>query len=109
MPRPSDKATPYTAANDSRAEVEVPHVAALAYRDIVREAVRRCVLDWKAFKPDGVRAMVVERGIPGADIRQVVDYVGQQFRGLHEGNVVRYRLRPEDLPSHPQDPSAPHV
>ena len=24
-------------------------------------------------------------------------YIGNEFRGLHEGNVIRYRLRPEDL------------
>lgn len=38
-----------------------------------------------------------EAGIPGADVEQVVDYVGDQFRGLHQGNVIRHRLRPEDL------------
>ena len=27
----------------------------------------------------------------------VVDYIAREFRGLHEGNVIRYRLRPEDL------------
>lgn len=80
-----------------RAEVETPDKAALAYRDFVREAVRRSVLDWKAFRPDRVMAMAVEAGIPEADREQVVDYVGHEFRGLHEGNVIRYRLRPDDL------------
>ena len=28
-----------------------PDKAALAYRDFVREAVRRCVLEWKEFRP----------------------------------------------------------
>jgi len=28
---------------------------------------------------------------------QDILYIGNQFRGLHEGNVIRYRLRPEDL------------
>jgi Fic family protein len=80
-----------------RAEVDSPHMAALAYRDFVREAVRRSVLEWKAFRPEGVMAMAAQRDIPEADRQQVVDYVGQQFRGLHEGNVVRYRLHPGDL------------
>ena len=80
-----------------RAELETPDKAALAYRDFVREAVRRSVLDWKAFLPDNITAMAAQTDIPEADRQQVVDYVGQQFCSLHEGNIIRYRLRPEDL------------
>jgi Fic family protein len=80
-----------------RAEVDSPDKAALAYRDFVREAVRRSVLEWKAFRPDNVMAMAAEADIPEAERQQVVDYVGRQFRGLHEGNVIRFRLRPHDL------------
>jgi Fic family protein len=80
-----------------RAEVDTPDKAALAYRDFVREAVRRSVLEWKEFRPDNVMAMAAEEGIPEADRQQVTDYIGQQFRGLHEGNVIRYRLRAADL------------
>ncbi|MGH6719145.1 MAG: Fic family protein [Alphaproteobacteria bacterium] len=80
-----------------RAEIDTPDKAALAYRDFVREAVRRSVLEWKAFRPESVMAMAAKADIPDADRQQVVDYVGQQFRSLHEGNVIRYRLRPADL------------
>ncbi len=80
-----------------RAEVESPEKAALAYRDFVRKAVRRCVLEWKAFRAEDVIAMAAADGVPDADREQVAAYVGQEFRGLHEGNVIRYRLRPEDL------------
>lgn len=80
-----------------RAEVETPEKAALAYRDFVREAVRRCVLDYRAFKADSVAAMAAEAGIPEGDRAAVVAYVGEQLRGLHEGNAIRYRLRPGDL------------
>lgn len=80
-----------------RAEVETPEKAALVYRDFVREAVRCSVLEWQAFRPDRIRAMADEAAIPQADREQLVDYIGREFRGLHEGNVIRYRLRPEDL------------
>ena len=80
-----------------RAEVESPEKAALAYRDFVRKAVRRCVLEWKAFRPEDVIAMAAADGIPDADREQVAAYIGQEFHGLHEGNAIRYRLRPEDL------------
>ena len=80
-----------------RAELEAPEKAALAYRDFVREAVRRSVLEWKSFQPQRIRVMAEEAGIAEDDREHVVDYVGRQFRGLHEGNVIRYRLRPADL------------
>lgn len=80
-----------------RAEVESPDRAAVAYRDFVREAIRHCVLELKTFEPDRVMEMAAEAGIPEEDRSQVVDYVGRQFRGLHEGNAIRYKLRPEDL------------
>ena len=80
-----------------RAELETPDKAALVYREFVREAVRRSVLDWKAFDPALITAMADEAGIPEEDRTQVVNYIGREFRGLHEGNVIRYRLRPADL------------
>ncbi len=80
-----------------RAELESPEKAALTYRDFVRQAVRRSVLEWKGFRPDDIRVMAAEAGIPEPDREQVIDYIGNEFRSLHEGNVVRYRLRPADL------------
>lgn len=80
-----------------RAEVDSPEKAALAYRGFVREAVRQSVLEYKAFRPEVVRAMAVEAGVPDGDLDGVVSYVGAQIAGLHEGNVIRYRLKPGDL------------
>jgi Fic family protein len=80
-----------------RAEIESPEKAALVYRDFVRKAVRRSVLECKAFRPELIMAMATEADIPEADREEVVNYIGNEFRGLHEGNVIRYRLRPEDL------------
>ena len=80
-----------------RAELETPDKAALVYREFVREAVRCSVLDWKEFDPALVTAMAAEAGIPDEDRAQVVRFIGLEFRGLHEGNVIRYRLRPADL------------
>jgi Fic family protein len=80
-----------------RAEVETPEKAALVYRDFVREAVRRIVLDWKAYRPELIMEMAAKADIPESDREEVVNYIGNEFRGLHEGNVIRYRLRPEDL------------
>ncbi len=58
---------------------------------------KRSVKQWRGFRPDAVAALAIEAGIPEADHDHVVEYVGKQIRGLHEGNLIRYRLRPEDL------------
>ncbi|PHS21240.1 MAG: cell filamentation protein Fic [Robiginitomaculum sp.] len=80
-----------------RAEVDTPEKAALAYRSFVREAVRHCVLVTKSFQADDIMAMAEKEGIPEADRDDVTAYVGDQFRSLHEGNIIRYRLKPKDL------------
>ena len=80
-----------------RAEVDTPEKAAVAYRDFVKDAVRRSVLEWRSFDSDNVMAMAGDAEIPVEDRQQVVEYVGAQFRGLHEGNVIRFKLKPEDL------------
>ena len=79
-----------------RTEVETPEKAALAYRGFVRKAVRRCVLDFRAFRADDVSSMAAGAGIPEEDRQAVAAHVCERVRGLHEGNVIRYRLRPED-------------
>lgn len=80
-----------------RAEVDAPEKAAIAYRDFVKEAVRTSVLEHKAFDPDAIMTMAEAHDIPEEDREEVVAYVGVQFKGLHEGNVIRYRLKPRDL------------
>ncbi len=79
-----------------------PAKAALAYREFVREAVRRCVLEWSGFALGQVTAMAAEAEIPPADRGGVVEYVGREFASLHEGNAIRYRLSPADLASIPK-------
>tara|TARA_R110002020_G_scaffold176756_4_gene369201 strand:- start:5806 stop:7092 length:1287 start_codon:yes stop_codon:yes gene_type:complete len=80
-----------------RAEVESPEKAALAHREFVRAAVRRCVLEFNGFRQEAVESMAAEAGVPEDDRAAVVAYVREQIAGLHEGNVIRYRLKPSDL------------
>ena len=80
-----------------KAEVESPHKAAIAYRDFVRVAVRKSVLELKGFRYDELITMAAEAGVPESDQVDVIAYVARQLAGLHEGNVIRYRLQPSDL------------
>lgn len=80
-----------------RAEVDTPEKAALAYRDFVRDAVRYSVLKTKKFEADDIMAMAADQDIPENDREAVVAYVHQQFKGLHEGNLIRYKLKLADI------------
>ncbi|MFK7878144.1 Fic family protein [Roseobacter sp.] len=80
-----------------RAEVDVPDKAALAYRDVVRDVVRFSVLEAKRFKPDVVLARVQKLDVPKDDQDAVVAYAHEQFKGLHEGNAIRFKLKAADL------------
>lgn len=77
-----------------RAQMDSPPKAALSYRGFVRDAVRRCALEWHAFRPDDVLAMAISAGIPEDDRDGVGRYVESEFQGLHEGNAIRYGLPP---------------
>ena len=41
--------------------------------------------------------MAVEQGVLEEDCEGVVAYAHAQFKGLHEGNLIRYRLKPADI------------
>ena len=80
-----------------RVEVETPDKAAAVYREFIREVICRCVLEWKEFRGDEILSMAEQQNIPEEDRDDVIVYARKQFGGLHAGNVIRYRLRPEDL------------
>ena len=76
--------------------IEVSRVG-LVYRDFNKSAIRRCVLKWKAFKKRRVRRMMDDADIPPEDRDELLNLLRHDFEGLHEGNVVIFSLRPEDL------------
>lgn len=80
-----------------KAEVDIPEIAAIAYRTAVREAVRQCVLSTKSFSADRVSEILKKAGVPEAHQADALAYSRQQFQSLHEGNLIRYKLKIEDL------------
>ena len=58
--------------------------------------MRRSVLGRKVFDPEPVTALAAEAKIAEMPHAQVVNYTRQEFVGLREGNVMRYRLRYAD-------------
>jgi len=41
--------------------------------------------------------MAIASNIPEVDQMQLINYIDLEFHGLHEGNVIRYRLQPQDI------------
>ncbi|MDP7152120.1 MAG: hypothetical protein QGI70_14265 [Paracoccaceae bacterium] len=57
----------------------------------------QAILEYKAFNHAAVLEMAAEAEVPEVDQDEVAAYIGEQVRGPHEGNVIRYRLLPDDL------------
>ena len=70
--------------------VHIPHLQAF---DDINKRTSRIASNVPLLKADLAPMSFVTMD----DREQVVTYVGRQFRGLHEGNVIRYRLQPEDM------------
>lgn len=80
-----------------RAELDSPDKATLVYRDFVRAAVRRNVLEWQGFRRDRTLAIAAEAGIPDDDREHLANYIEHEIGGLHEGNAIRYRLTAQEI------------
>ena len=80
-----------------RPQVINPEKGGLEYRRFATRAIRRCVLKWKAFKKRRIRRMMDDADIPPEDRDELLDLLRHDFEGLHEGNVVIFALKPEDL------------
>ena len=59
-------------------------------------------LPWASSRMEGC-ANATEASIPDADREQVIDYIGNEIRSLHEGNAIRYRPSADDLASMRRD------
>ena len=80
-----------------KAELDILEIAAIAYRTAIREAFRHCVLSTKSFSADRVSEILRRAGVPKVDQADVLACSRQQFQSLHEGNLIRYKLKIEDL------------
>ena len=69
----------------------------VVYRRFTDRAVRRCILEWRAFEPEPVREMMEDADIPLADRDEVLDFVEESFRTLTPGNAILYGVNPEAL------------
>ena len=72
-----------------------PSLAILENRDFIRNAVRELVKSHGGFDAERAAGMVREKGLSGHP--EVLEHVRRSIEGLHEGNLIRFGLSPDDL------------
>ena len=79
-----------------RGELVAPDPLRLAWRETIREAVRRVVRE-DAVDETAFIASLVENDVDTASRDEVEALIVEELRGLHEGVLVRYALRPSEF------------
>ena len=70
------------------------------YRNLIFETVTAVVKE-QMDKKDAVKSikMIANQSVPPEDQSRFIEKVEIELRGLHEGNIARYRLRPSEYES----------
>lgn len=80
----------------TREELGEPDPFRMKYRTLLTEIMREVVLRSSGPTGDIVAAWAAER-LPEADRPQFISLVEAELRGLHGGNIARFRLRPKEF------------
>lgn len=78
----------YVAGRQGAAE---PSRFRLAYRDVIKQAVREAVMQ-PALDPRDAMRGIIEQGVPSADQEDVRFVVSDELQRLHDGVLARYGL-----------------
>jgi len=72
----------------------------LRYRNLIFETVSNIVKE-QMNKKDAIKSIktIASQSIPPEDQSRFVERVEIELRSLHEGNIIRYRLRPSEYES----------
>ena len=80
----------------TREELGEPDPFRMKYRTLLTEIIREVVIRSVGPAEDMVAAWAAER-LPESDRSQFMSLVDAELRGLHEGNIARFRLRPKEF------------
>lgn len=80
----------------TREELGEPDPFRMKYRTLLTEIIREIVLHGAAPAQDVVTTWAAEH-IPEDDRRRFINLVLAELKGLHEGNIARFRLRPAEF------------
>lgn len=80
----------------TREELGEPDPFRMKYRTLLTEIIREVVLR-SAGPTEGIVAAWAAEHLPEADRLRFINLVDAELRGLHEGNIARFRLRPKQF------------
>jgi hypothetical protein len=80
----------------AREELGEPDPFRMKYRSALTEVIRNLVLQTTADARKFVNVWTAEQ-IPENDRQRFINLVHAELKGLHEGNIARFRLRPAEF------------
>ncbi len=80
----------------TREELGEPDPFRMKYRALLTEVIREVVSKY-AEKADEIVVLWASGHIPEEDQQRFISLVYAELKGLHEGNIARFRLRPADF------------
>ncbi len=80
----------------TRGELGEPDPFRMKYRSLLTEIIREVVLRGEGQVQDVVTTWAAEH-LPENDRQRFIKLVYAELRGLHEGNIARFRLRPAEF------------
>ena len=80
----------------TREELGEPDPFRMKYRVLLTEIIREVVIKY-AEKPEEAVAAWASEHIPLVDQQRFIAMVYAELKGLHEGNIARFRLRPAEF------------
>lgn len=80
----------------TREELGEPDPFRMKHRSALTEVIRHVVLQPAGDTREFVNAWATEH-IPGDDRQRFISLVHAELKGLHEGNIARFRLRPAEF------------
>ena len=80
----------------TREELGEPDPFRMKYRTLLTEIIREVVLHSTGPDQNVVETWAAER-LPEVDKPRFISLVDTELRGLHEGNIARFRLRPKEF------------
>ena len=80
----------------TREELGEPDLFRMKYRVLLTEIIREVVIKY-AGKTEEVVVAWASENIPLKDQQRFIAMVYAELKGLHEGNIARFRLRPTEF------------
>jgi predicted transcriptional regulator len=86
----------YSAIQQSMGE---PNILKLKYRNVIKDIIRSIILDKVVGEQvvGKIRNLIARQNLPLEDADEIFKLIETEILSLHEGNVARFRIRPQEF------------